>query len=636
MSDVGHAFTGVEIVTMMLRQLGQIALVAGVLVALVGQGLVVAGQDRGDARAQGQMRAYRPAVPGTRGIVTSAHPLASMAGMQMLLKGGNAADAAVAVAAVLNVVEPQSSGIGGNGFTTYFDKKTGKVLSLSMTGAAPKAMRGEDMTEDALDAGIKAGIVPGNLGGLIALLDRFGTKSLAEVLQPAIGYATDGHPINLALSSAIAGRRAFFEKFPTSARVFLPSGRPPEAGELVTMPDLAATLQKLVDAEQTALKQGRSRTQALAAAHDRFYTGDIADEFASFFKAQGGLLTKDDMAAYRPQWTEPVHTTYRGYDVYSNPSTSRGGIEVVMQLNLIEGFDIKALGAGTPEALHMMAESIKVAKADVYKYVADPAFAHVPISGLLSKEYASARRRLIDPSRAVAYPAAGNPSEFERTSAPRQVAVASAARPARQFSEHYADDPDTTSFSIVDPYGNAVAVTPTLGGGFGNGVVVGRTGLLLNNGVRLGSTSPYPDDVNYVRGGQIPLLNNSPVIVLKDGRLALAIGTPGGEGIGQTEFQAIINVLDFGMSIQEAIEAPRFLVDPDPNFYKAGASTALQIERRVSADAVRQLEAMGHTIRLLPEFTAAVGGLQGILVDLKKGTMTGGADPRRAGYAIGW
>lgn len=619
---------------MLTTRLGRVVLVAGIA---AWAGFAVTAQDRGDARAQGQMRAYRPAVPATHGLVTSAHSLASMAGMRMLLDGGNAADAAVAVAAVLNIVEPQSSGIGGNGFATYFDRKSGKVFSLSMAGAAPKAMRGEDMTEETLDAGIKAGIVPGNLGGLIALLDRFGSRSLAQVLQPAIGYARDGHPINPGLASAIAGRRAFFEKVPTSARVFLPAGRPPAAGELFTMPDLAATLQKLVDAEQAALKQGRSRTQALAAAHDRFYSGDLADELAAFFKEGGGLLTKADLAAYRPRWTEPVHTTYRGYDVYSNPSTSRGGIEVLMQLNLLEGFDVARLGAGSAEALHLMAEAIKVAKADVYEYVADPASTRVPLTGLLSKEYATMRRRLIDPAKAGAYPAAGTPAEFDRS-----TGFLAWGRPARSrvhnraFSERYADDPDTTSFSIVDPTGNAVAVTPTLGGGFGTSVVVGRTGMLLNNGVRLGSTSPYPDDVNYVRGGQIPLLNNSPVIVLKDGKLVLAIGTPGGEGIGQTEFQAIVNVLDFGMSIQEAIEAPRFLVDPDPNFYKPGAAMALQIERRVAADAMRRLEALGHTVRPLPEFTAAVGGMQGILIDLKHGTMTGGADPRRAGYAIGW
>jgi gamma-glutamyltranspeptidase / glutathione hydrolase len=618
-----------------MRRLGQLPLVL-VAIGLGGHGFVAAGQDRGDARAQGQVRAYRPSVPGTHGIVTSAHPLASMAGMQVLLKGGNAADAAVAVAAVLNVVEPQSSGIGGNGFATYFDKKTGKVLSLSMAGAAPKAMRGEAMTEEMLDSGMQAGIVPGNLGGLIALLDRFGSRSLGDVLQYAIGYAKDGHPINAGLASGIAGRRAFFEKYPTSARVFLPSGRPPEAGELFTMPDFAATLTRLADAEQTALKGGSSRSQALAAAHDRFYKGDIAQEIATFFKEQGGLLTLEDLAGYQARWTEPVHTTYRGYDVYTSPVTSRGGLEVAMQLNLVEGFDVKALRPGTAESLHLIAEAIKVAKADVYRYVADPARARVPVSGLLSKEYAAQRRRLIDPARAGVYPVAGNPLEFERTTVQQPQARSGPAPGARRFAERYPDDRDTTSFSIVDPAGNAVAVTPTVGGGFGNGVVVGRTGILLNNGVRLGSTSPYPEDLNYVRGGQIPILNNAPIIVLKDGKLLLAIGTPGGEGIGQTEFQAVINVLDFGMTIQEAIEAPRFLVDPDPNFYKPGAAMALQVERRVSAEALRKLEAMGHTVRPLPEFTAAVGGMQGILIDLAKGTMTGGADPRRAGYAIGW
>ncbi len=181
-----------------------------------------------------------------------------------------------------------------------------------------------------------------------------------------------------------------------------------------------------------------------------------------------------------------------------------------------------------------------------------------------------------------------------------------------------------------------MAVTPTIGGGMGTGVVVGRTGLLFNNGLRLGSTAPYPDNVNYVRAGQIPLLNNAPVIVLKNGQLVLAIGTPGGETIGQTQFQGIVNVLDFGLSIQAAIEAPRFRVDPDPNFYKAGATMTIAVERRVAAAAIKTLEAMGHKVELLPEFTAGVGGMQGIVIDQKTRAMTAGADPRRAGYAIGY
>jgi gamma-glutamyltranspeptidase/glutathione hydrolase len=557
-----------------------------------------------------------------------------MAGAQVLLKGGNAADAAVAVAATLNVVEPQSSGIGGNGFVTYYDKASQKVRSLSMAGAAPQGIRPAEMTAQTLNAGIKAAIVPGNLGGLIALLDEHGSMTLAEVLEPAIRYAEDGHPIHQGLASAIAGRRVFFQTVETSARVFLPGGQAPEAGALLKNPDYAATLRKLAEAEQAASKGGATRKAALRAAFDRFYTGDIAREIAGFFSNAGGVLSMDDLAAYEPAWTGPVHTSYRGYDIYSNPSSSRGGIEMAMQLNLLEGFPVNTLAPGSPEVLHLVIEAIKLAKADVYHYVADPKFATMPLDGMLSKKYAAARRVLIDPNHAMTFPGHGKPESYGPSSLAAAGAVARASGPA--FSERYEGDPETSSFSIVDRAGNAVAVTPTLGGGFGTGVVVGGTGLLFNNGMRLGSTSPYPDNVNYVRGGQIPLLNNSPVIVTRGGKLVLAIGTPGGEGIGQTQLQALINVLDFGMPIQEAIEAPRFILDAEPNFYKPGAAITVAMERRVPAAARERLQAMGHTLRALPDFTPAVGGMQGILVDERRGTMAAGADPRRAGYAIGW
>ncbi len=589
-------------------------------------------QGRGDAGAHVAI-AHRPSVPGVHGLVTSAHPLSSMAGMQILMAGGNAIDAAVAVAATLNVVEPQSSGIGGNGFMVLFDKETGTVHSLNMTGAAPKALLAAEMDAEALAGGIRAGVVPGNLGGLVEALRRFGSKSLAEVLAPAIGYAEDGHPINASLSGTIERMRPRLELIPSSARVFLPDGRVPQEGEMFKVADLARTLQKLVEAQKVALAAGKSRSDALQAAADRFYRGDIADEFSRFYADHGGLLAPEDFAEFAPAWTEPLHTQYRGYDVYSNPSTSRGGFEVLMQLNLLEGYDVQALGYGSPEAIHLMAEAIKLAKADIYRYVADPKFTEIPSAGLLSKEYAAARRQLIDPARAMAYPAAGDPGGDGRTARANRRGASVASR---SFPERYEPSYDTTSFSIVDAEGNAVAVTPTVGGIFGTRVVVGETGVLFNNGMRLGSTSPYPDNVNYVRPGQIAILNNSPIVVLKDGRPVLALGTPGGETIGQTQFQAIVNVLDFGLSIQEAIEAPRFRLDPDPNFYKPGAGITLSFEQRWPASVVSALEDKGHALRALPEFTAGVGGMQGILLDLETGTMTGGADPRRAGYAIGW
>jgi gamma-glutamyltranspeptidase/glutathione hydrolase len=611
----------------------------GAVVAVAAAALfatAVRGQDPDEGAGRGRpLAAHRPSVPGIHGLVTAGHPLAAIAGVQVLMKGGNAVDAAVAVATTLNMMEPQMNGIGGNGFMTIFEKKTGRVYSLSMAGAAPKAMKGAEMTPETLDWGVKAGIVPGNFGGYLIALERFGTMSLKDVAVSAIDYAEHGYPIDLSLATGIARAAQRLGAFPTSAKVFLPGGRAPVAGELFRNPDLAATLKKTIDAETAALAQHKTRIEAIEAAFDRFYKGDIAQEFERFFKTNGGLLTAADLAAYRPAWQEPVHVTYRGYDVFSNPATSRGGIELAMQLNLAEGFDLFKLGRNSPEALHVLIEAIKVAKADVYKYVGDPKFTQIPMAGLLSKPYAAERRKLIAMQKAMAYPAPGDPRAAGTPSVGLDALLhRPPAGPA--FPETYEPEYDTTSFSIVDQYGNAVACTPTLGGGFGAGVVVGNTGLLLNNGVRLGSTSPYPSDVNYVRGGQIPLLNNAPTIVLKDGKVAMVFGSPGGETIGQTEFQMLVNVVDFRMAAQEAVENPRFALDAKPNFYKPGSSVSITMENRVPVSTQRTLTDWGHAIRPTSDFTAAVGGMQAIVVDLEKGTMTAGADPRRTGYAIGW
>jgi gamma-glutamyltranspeptidase / glutathione hydrolase len=612
--------------------IGRIVVAAALVVAC--GGVALRGQDPDGGAGRGRpLVAHRPSVPGIHGLVTAGHPLAAMAGLQVLMKGGNAMDAAVAIGAALNMMEPQMNGIGGNGFMTVYEKKTGRVYSLSMAGATPKGIKAEAMTPATLNSGVNAGIVPGNLGGYVIGLQRFGTMSLAEVFASAIDYADHGYPIDPSLSTAIARAKANLEKFPTTAKVFLPNGRAPEPGELFRNPDLAATLKKVVDAEQAALKQKKTRAQALDAAFDRFYKGDIAQEFDRFFKENHGVLNAADMAAYRPEWQEPVHVTYRGYDVYSNPATSRGGIELAMQLNLVEGFDLAKMGANSPEALHLLIEAIKVAKADVYRYVADPKFTQIPMAGLLSKSYAESRRKLIEPRKAMAYPSAGEPAQF--ASPPTAPAALPKAKGPR-FDDNYETERDTTSFSIIDQYGNAVACTPTLGGGFGAGVVVGNTGLLLNNGDRLGSSSPYPDNVNYVRGGQIPLLNNAPTIVLKDGRVAMVFGTPGGETIGQTEFQMLVNVIDFHMPVQQAVESPRFVIDAKPNFYKPGSEISVTIERRVPTAALKTLEEWGHKLAPTSDFTAAAGGMQAIVVDLAKGTMLAGADPRRTGYAVGW
>src|SRR5688500_8432218 len=332
--------------------------------------------------------------------------------------------------------QPEMNGIGGNGFATIFEKKTGKVHSISMAGAAPKALKPAEMTPETLNAGINAGIVPGNLGGYLMILDKLGTMSLAEVLAPAIEYADKGYPIDQMLAQSIDRGKTNLGKYPTTAKIFLPNGQPLKAGELLKNPDYAATLRKLVDAEQQALAKKATRSQAIQAAFDRFYKGDIAQAFDRFFKENGGLLTAADLAAYQPQWTEPLRTTYRGYEVYSNPSTSRGGFEVLMQANLVERFDLTSFGSGSPQAAHAMIEAIKVAKSDIYRYVADPKFTVIPSAGMLSKPYAAARSALIDMTKAGAYPEPGTPEGRPATSAPQQDAKA--------FHEHYDAEQHTT------------------------------------------------------------------------------------------------------------------------------------------------------------------------------------------------
>ncbi|MBI3492948.1 MAG: gamma-glutamyltransferase [Acidobacteria bacterium] len=588
--------------------------------------LILAQQQAAEAPAADRRVQTRPAVAGLHGLVTAGHPIASSAGLQMLLKGGNAFDAAVAVGAMIALGEPEMNGIGGNGFATLFDKKTGKVISLAMTGAAPKGLKPSEMTPETLNAGMNAGIVPGNLGGYLSLLDRYGTMSVAEVFAPAIEYAEKGYPIDPMLADDINRGKNNLAKYPTTAKIYLPGGQPLKAGDLLRNPDYAGTLRKLVDAEAQAKAKGANRSTAINTAFDRFYKGDIAQEFDRFFKENGGVMRASDLAAYEPKWQEPLHTTYRGYDVYSNPSTSRGGFEVLMQANLVEGFDLKAFGPGSANALHAQIEAIKVAKADIYRYVADPKFTIIPTAGMLAKDYATKRRALIDMSKAGAYPSAGTPVGSPTSSAPAD---------AKRFPDDYDPEQHTTSFSIVDRLGNAVGVTPTLGGLFGNNVVVGNTGLLLNNGIRLGSTSPYPTDVNYVGAGKIPILNNSPVVVLQNGTLAFVFGSPGGETIGQTEFQMLVNLIDFDLPVQQAIEAPRFVVDARPNFYKPGAALRVQIENRASPETIQALKAMGHDVQVLPGW-GSLGHMQAIRVDLKTGTMMAGGDPRRTAYAMGY
>lgn len=578
------------------------------------------GRQAPDAPASGaaSVSSHRVEVPFPHGGVAAGHPLASMAGVRMLMQGGSAADAAVAAMAVLNVVEPWASGAAGNGFATCLDKKSGEVLSLAFTGAAPGLLDNQiDPSE--LNAGHKAVVTPGAFGGWIELARRFGRLPLSVLLEPAIGYARDDHPMDASISATIRRQQAALARYPTTAAIYLPGGQPPAPRSLFRNLPLARTFQSLADAESAALKAGGDRNAGLQAAYDYFYTGPIAQEMTRFSQAGGGWLRMKDMQDYRPRWQAPVSTSYRGVDVYCSPVTSRTGLEMCEQLNLLEGFDFAALPADGAQAVHLLAETIKVAKSDVYRYAADPASAPTPTETLISKAFADQRRRLINPQAAIAYPTGAD--LMNRSSGLRRRPRA-ASVPG-----------DTTSLSVIDSEGNAIACTTTLGGGFGTLLVMGETGLICNNGLRVGSTAPYRDHPNFVAPGRIPLLGNCPVIVKDNGKLRMIFGTPGGETIGQTQFQTLVNVIDRGQSIQEAIEAPRIAIDADPGFYTPGAAIRLQMEARFPVETMAELKAMGHIVE--PVGPYAIGSIQGILISADGQPMAGG-DPRRMGYAVGY
>jgi len=564
-------------------------------------------------------RAHRVEVPMPHGGVAAGHPLAAMAGTRMLMQGGTAADAAVAAMAVMNVVEPWASSAAGNGFATCFERRSGKVQSLAFTGGAP-ALLDPNVDPKELDSGHKAVAVPGAFGGWIALAQRYGRLPLATLLEPAIGYARDGHPLDASIAMFIRRQQAVLARHPTSAAIFLPGGQPPAPRAIFRNLPLARTFQSLADAETRALKSGADRDQALSAAYDQFYIGPIAQDMTRFSQANGGWLRMEDMRSYRPVWDNPVSTVYRGMDVYCSPLTSRTGLELCEQLNIVEGWDLASLASDRASLTHLLIEAIKIAKADVYRYAGDPRFVDVPVATLLSKDFAATRRKLIDRMQAIAFP--------------EGATLARSKQPDRQAA---ADEDtrggDTTSLSVVDKEGNAIAVTTTIGGGFGTSVVMGDTGLLCNNGLRVGSTAPYPGHPNAVAPGKRALLGNGPIIVLDKGQLKLLCGTPGGETIGQTQFQFLVNALDLDMPIQQAIEAPRFALNARPSFYKPGAAITIQLEDRFAPADVSALKAKGHSVEMVGAF--AIGSIQGVMVD-PSGARMGGSDPRRMGYAVGY
>ena len=555
--------------------------------------------------------AHRPVVMGRRGMVAASHPLAAQAAVRILQKGGNAVDASVAVAAALQVVEPLMSGIGGDGFIMVYMRADDTVKVVNGTGPAPYAATRERYLPEGIPLkGVLSTSVPGLLRSWTEAHERYGRLSLSEVLEPAIELAEEGFPVSHTVADAIAADELLCE-FPTSAAIFAPEGRPLRAGEILYQKDLARTFGKIAD-------EGAGV----------FYEGEIAQAIAKFAVAQGGLLTMKDLADFRVRWQDSIFTDYRGYTVHEAPPNSSGHI-LLQELNLVEGFDLKSMGCNTPESVHVMVEAKKLAFADREAYLADPEFVDVPIPGLLSKEYARHRAESIEPERAAVDVEAGDPWRYQEPAGSAPRAVNRVSRPVE----------DTTCFAVVDRWGNAVSQLQSLQSAFGSSLVAEGTGVLLNN--RMSYWHLEEDHVDCLQPGKRVRHTMNPVMVFRKtdaGRqLALVCGTPGADTQVQTNLQVITHVLDFGMTVAEAVEAPRWrhLQNPTESTYPHTCDDELWLEGRFSPHARRQLEGKGHELNIIGDWEGT-GSEMMIQVDAEKGALHGGADPRRDGYALGW
>ena len=527
----------------------------------------------------------------------------------MMLDGGNAVDAAVAVAATLNVVEPYMSGMGGDGYMLVYLAKTGQRLTLDYVGRTPHGARSDRYTPATMAKGGLAPLVPGNLGGWLYALEHFGTMRRADVFAPAIAYADNGFPLTRLNASWIDAQRDHLNR--AGLEVFFPGGRTPRLGDLIYQRDLA-----------------RSFRQVVEGGAEVFYRGDLMRKIVACLQENGGVMSEEDLASFRVETPERIGIPYRGYEVTTLPPPC-SGIQYLETLNLLEGFDLAAMGPGSAPQIHRVAEAIKIAVADrraCYLNRRDP-----PVAAMLSKDYAARRRSEISPTRA----AVGGGDRFVGVRIPGEIE-------AGVFPGSTAEQ--TTSFSVVDPDGNAVTVTQSLGQGFGSGVMVDGTGIFLNDftwWMDLDPASP-----NCVGPNKKLEMCVAPCQIFRDGRLFLSIGTPGGWGIPQTTPQMIVNALDFGMDTQEAIDAPRFRCAvsisespahlPGSTPLPTGTGQELLIEGRVPADVLVALEGYGHRVQRLVEWTPAVGGGHGVKIDPESGARIGGADPRRDGVAIGF
>jgi gamma-glutamyltranspeptidase / glutathione hydrolase len=591
-----------------------VLLVACVLAALLAQ-------PAAQTNPQAPAGSWRPTVVAQHGMVAAGHPLAAEAGMRILKAGGNAIDAAIATWAVQGEVEPGMTGLGADMFVLYYNAKTREVTFINGSGYAPQAATIDFYKSKGgiPDEGPLSISVPGAVGSAAYAVQKYGTKPLADVLAPAIEIAEGGFPITEALARGLAGSRAKLAKFPSSTKIWFRDGQPLRMGDIVRNPDLARTLR--------AVGAGGAEV---------FYRGDIAKTTAAFLKANGGIVSESDLASYQPYEDAPVHVKYRGTDVYECPPNSQGFV-MLEALNILEGYDLKRMGRNSAPYLHAIAEALKLSFADRNAYVGDPKFVpNIPMAQLLSKEYAAVRRAQIDPDRAIGgEPAPGDPRAMKPSTAGRPQAYAA---PQIAPSTVKPFDPDeilnlTTYLAVVDKDHNMASVTSSLLSGFGSGVVVEGAGFLLNDRMRYFYLDPK--DVNSLQPGKRTRQTINPALALRDGKPWIAFGTPGSDTQPQTQLQFFLNVAEFGLNVQEALEQPTVISNSFRDSYQPHEVKGQLITPAMLPKEVRDaLAAKGH--RLDVRDVKGVGSVKAILIDPRTGVLMGGVSPTGDSYVMAW
>ena len=546
-------------------------------------------------RPSGSLVPTRSEVIATHGMAATSHPLVSQVALDVLKRGGTAVDAAIAANATMGLMEPTGNGVGGDIFAIVWDAKTQKLYGLNGSGHSPKSLTFEKMQAELKKAGSKTiprrgplpVSVPGAVDGWFELHAKFGKLPMKELLQPAISYAREGFPLTEVIAEGWAVNAKLLAEYPNYKETFMPNGRAPAKGEVFRNPLLADTLSKIA-----------------AGGRDAFYKGDIAQRIEKYLRANGGYLTAADLAAHHSQWVEPVSTNYRGYDVWELPPNTQG-VAALQMLNILEAYDLKSMGFGSAEYLHLFVEAKKLAFEDRARYYADPDFAKIPLQGLLSKSYAARRRALIGQKAALEYPT--DPAALQQG--------------------------DTIYMTVADAAGNMISLIQSNYRGMGSGMTPDGCGFILQDRGELFSMTP--GHANVYAPGKRPFQTIIPAFVTKDGKPWLSFGVMGGAMQPQGHVQILVNLIDFGMNLQQAGDVPRVRHDgsSEPTDEHMSDGGEVVLEQGYSPEVVKALEARGHKVTIAND--GDFGGYQAILRNAE-GVYFGASESRKDGAAQGY